>query len=178
LNYCHKALSCPATGIGKTNDPICEQFGRNLRRLRSLAGLSRLEVGQRLGVTPQQVEKYESGQNNVSVATMCRLRIILGCEFADLLAGLGRIPPDNGTGGTVAYYKDLKHLDRYVDDMFDQIHNPGEKVTYSGIYRCVGCGKEISHNASVSLPPQNHHQHKPSGGAIRWQLLVWAVTHR
>jgi hypothetical protein len=27
----------------------------------------------------------------VSVATLCRLRVILNCEFADLLAGLGKI---------------------------------------------------------------------------------------
>lgn len=77
----------------------------------------------------------------------------------------------------MAYYKDLKHLTQYDGDMFKPIHSPGEKVTFSGIYRCVGCGKEISHNASVQLPPQNHHQHNQTEGAIRWQLIVWAKTH-
>jgi transcriptional regulator with XRE-family HTH domain len=59
---------------------------------RSLAGLTQWELGRRLGVTYQQVQKYETGRDGVSVATMSRLRIILNCEFADLLAGLGRIP--------------------------------------------------------------------------------------
>jgi transcriptional regulator with XRE-family HTH domain len=60
-----------------------------MRRLRSLAGLSQAELGKRLGVTFQQVQKYESGANNVSVATLCRLRAALGCQFADFFVGLG-----------------------------------------------------------------------------------------
>jgi transcriptional regulator with XRE-family HTH domain len=79
-------------GMDKGSDPICVQFGRNLWRARSFAGLTRVELGQRLGVTHQQVEKYHKGENNVSVATLCRLRVILNCEFADLLAGLGGMP--------------------------------------------------------------------------------------
>jgi hypothetical protein len=76
----------------------------------------------------------------------------------------------------VAYYKDLAHLTQYDGDMFKPTHKPGEQVTFSGVYRCAGCGKEISHNASVSLPPQNHHQHNASQGDIRWKLIVWATT--
>jgi transcriptional regulator with XRE-family HTH domain len=78
--------------MAKTYDPICVQFGRNLWRMRSLAGLSQWELGRRLDVIYQQVQKYEKGRDRVSVATMCRVRIILNCEFADLLADLGRIP--------------------------------------------------------------------------------------
>jgi transcriptional regulator with XRE-family HTH domain len=85
--------------MGNRRDPICEQFGRNLRRMRSLAGLSQSELGQRLGITYQQVQKYEMGRAGVSVATMCRLRIILGCEFADLLAGPGVAPGPEGVAG-------------------------------------------------------------------------------
>ncbi len=73
-------------------DPASVQFGRNLRRLRSLAGLSQAEVGRRLGVSFQQVQKYEKGSNNASVPTLCRLRAILGCELAELLEGLGGSP--------------------------------------------------------------------------------------
>ena len=64
--------------------------------MRSLTGLSQWELGQRLGVTYQQIQKYEKGRDGVGVATICRLRIILNCEFADLLAGLGTIPGPEG----------------------------------------------------------------------------------
>jgi hypothetical protein len=76
----------------------------------------------------------------------------------------------------MAYYKDTTHLVQYDGEMFKQTHKPGERVIFSGIYRCEGCGKEISHNSGVSLPPQNHHQHGTGHGDIRWRLIVWAVT--
>jgi hypothetical protein len=76
----------------------------------------------------------------------------------------------------MAYYQDESHVKQWKDEMFDKIHGPGEHAIYSGVYRCEGCGKEISHNAGVSLPPQNHHQHSVTQGTIRWRLIVWAVT--
>jgi transcriptional regulator with XRE-family HTH domain len=86
-------------------DPASVQFGRNLRRLRSLAGLSQAEFGRRLGVSFQQVllQKHEKGANNASVPTLCCLRAILGCELAELLAGLGGIPAaDDGAAAADA----------------------------------------------------------------------------
>jgi transcriptional regulator with XRE-family HTH domain len=79
--------------MGGKRDPACVQFGRNLRRLRSRAGLSQAELGKRLGVSYQQVQKYESGDHNVNVPAMCGMKALLGCEFADFFAGL-----DGGTG--------------------------------------------------------------------------------
>jgi transcriptional regulator with XRE-family HTH domain len=84
-------------------DPASVQFGRNLRRLRSLTGLSQAELGRRLGVSFQQLKKYEKGANNASMPTLCRLRAILGCELAELLAGLGGIPAsDDGAAAADA----------------------------------------------------------------------------
>ena len=60
-------------------------------------------------------------------------------------------------------------------DSVDEVP-PGERVIYSGIYRCDGCGKEISHNSSLPLPAADHHQHGPREGEVRWRLIVWAVT--
>ena len=77
----------------------------------------------------------------------------------------------------MAYYKYSTHLAQYNGEMFDKVHKPGDNVVYSGVYRCEVCGKEISHNASVPLPPQNHHQHDPGRGEIRWKMIVWAATN-
>jgi hypothetical protein len=59
---------------------------------------------------------------------------------------------------------------------FDKLHPPGASVPDSGIYRCEGCGKEISHTENNILPPQNHHQHTYSQGDIRWRLTAAAQT--
>lgn len=55
-------------------------------------------------------------------------------------------------------------------------YSPGEMVPYSGIYRCIGCKKEVTSNADEPFPPQNHHQHTVSEGPIRWKLIVRTNT--
>jgi hypothetical protein len=73
----------------------------------------------------------------------------------------------------MAKYRYSTYLSPSTDDEFDKFFRPGERVGWSGIYRCVGCGYEVVHTNDIPLPPQNHHQHKPTQGkTIRWQLLV------
>lgn len=76
----------------------------------------------------------------------------------------------------MAWYKNSAYLTVNNHSNFDTLHSPGDKPADSGIYRCEGCGREISHNAGVSLPPQNHHQHASTQGTIRWRMIVCAVT--
>ncbi len=59
---------------------------------------------------------------------------------------------------------------------FDGVLTPGTIVEHSGIYRCQGCTREIAANKGDPLPPQSHHQHQPSQGYIRWQLVVSCET--
>lgn len=63
------------------------------------------------------------------------------------------------------------------DAAFDVIAIPGSSTPHSGIYRCEGCGKEVTSNAGNPLPPQNHHQHAGNQGTIRWRLAVYSETN-
>lgn len=74
----------------------------------------------------------------------------------------------------MALYKYPHYLGRSDDAAFDQILGPGANTPHSGIYRCEGCSKEIAANQGNPLPPQNHHQHRPAQGTIRWRLVVYA----
>ena len=76
----------------------------------------------------------------------------------------------------MAYYKDSKYLKYDPDPAFDKTHPPGANTPFSGIYRCAGCGHEITSVAPHPLPPQSHHQHNALQGHIRWQLIV-GTTH-
>jgi hypothetical protein len=71
-----------------------------------------------------------------------------------------------------ALYKDARYLQQSNDRAFDEIHEPGMATPHSGIYRCEGCGRCITSVDPYSLPPQNHHQHTPQQGRIRWRLVV------
>ena len=72
----------------------------------------------------------------------------------------------------MALYKYPQLLSPINHAEFDKFYAPGAFVAWSGIYRCEGCGKEVVHTIGHPLPPQNHHQHTPAQGYIRWRLVV------
>lgn len=58
-----------------------------MRQLRQSRQLTQTEVGRRLGVSLQQVQKYESGANRMAASTILRAAEILGVDVAALFAG-------------------------------------------------------------------------------------------
>ena len=77
----------------------------------------------------------------------------------------------------MAWYKYDQYLKKSVGDAYDQDLSPGIAAPHAGIYRCMGCGRELGIAQSHMLPPQNHHQHTAAEGTIRWRLIVYA-DHR
>ncbi len=78
----------------------------------------------------------------------------------------------------MAQYKYPHFLNQLDHAAYDVSHAPGLICPDSGIYRCEGCGDEIASNKGNPFPPQNHHQHAPNQGAIRWKLIVFAQSKR
>ena len=74
----------------------------------------------------------------------------------------------------MALYKNGNYLQHSEDAAFDPDNKPGHAAPHSGIYRCMGCHREVASNAGQPLPPQNHHQHSQNHGAIRWRMVVYA----
>jgi hypothetical protein len=74
----------------------------------------------------------------------------------------------------MAIYKHATYLTKSEDAAFDPNHSPGTPAPFSGIYRCMGCHREVASNEGQPLPPQNHHQHTQAQGTIRWRLVVYA----
>jgi transcriptional regulator with XRE-family HTH domain len=54
----------------KAPNPIDQQVGARLRMQRMLVGMSQEKLGEALGVTFQQIQKYEKGSNRVSASTL------------------------------------------------------------------------------------------------------------
>jgi len=59
---------------------------------------------------------------------------------------------------------------------WNTVHPIGSIVPVSGIYRCEGCGDEITSNKGTEFPPQNTHQHPGSAKTIGWRLIVETQT--
>lgn len=71
----------------KAPDPIDLQVGMQIRARRRSIGSSQSTLAQAIGVSFQQVQKYEGGANRVSASMMSRIAAHLGCRPADLMPG-------------------------------------------------------------------------------------------
>lgn len=63
-------------------------IGSNLRRLRVQRSMSLARLADSLGMTFQQIQKYENGLNRIAVATLIEMRKALRCELEDFLVGI------------------------------------------------------------------------------------------
>ena len=64
--------------VKKNPNPIDVHVGSRVRMRRMLAGLSQEKLGERLGLTFQQVQKYEKGSNRISASRLFQMGQILG----------------------------------------------------------------------------------------------------
>ena len=74
-------------------DPVDAHVGRRVRELRVLAGLSQDALAQRVGITFQQLQKYESGANRISAGRLWRLAEALGAPVAWFFEDMLEPPP-------------------------------------------------------------------------------------
>jgi transcriptional regulator with XRE-family HTH domain len=68
---------------------IDQHVGRRIRLLRLQRGWSQQELADRLGISYQQLHKYENGSNSISAGRMADVAAQLRCNPAVFFAGLG-----------------------------------------------------------------------------------------
>lgn len=73
-----------------TTDPVDLFVGQRIRAERLSKNLSQTELGLAIGVTFQQIQKYERGSNRVSASTLAKTAAALDIPVADLF------PPREG----------------------------------------------------------------------------------
>lgn len=88
---------------GSSPDPIDQAIGRRLRLLREQKRLTQTQLGQAIGVTFQQIQKYERGANRMSAASLIRAAAVLGTTAAALTG--------DGAPGLTADTSALEFLD-------------------------------------------------------------------
>ena len=63
-----------------TRDSMDAYVGARIGLRRSALGLSQTALAQRLGISFQQVQKYETGQNRISASRLHRVATVLGAS--------------------------------------------------------------------------------------------------
>lgn len=100
--------------------PVDQHVGRMLRAIRKSKGVSQEQVADALGLSFQQVQKYENGANRVSASKMFAAAQFLGVKPAAFFEGLegageSAFPPEvaaffaeDGSAQIAAAYPKLK----------------------------------------------------------------------
>lgn len=77
-----------------TPDPVDTHVGSRLRLRRTMLGLSQTELANKVGLTFQQVQKYEAGANRVSASRLFHIAEALGVPVSFFFDDMNR--PDRG----------------------------------------------------------------------------------
>jgi transcriptional regulator with XRE-family HTH domain len=107
----------------KRPDPVDVEVGHRIRIERLARGLSQTALANQLGVTFQQVQKYEKGVNRVGAGRLTKIAEVLGVAVGSFFTG-----------------KEV--LDSEVDRDADQA-SPLKLLTVSGAFRLLRAYSEI-----------------------------------
>jgi len=110
-------------GVGDRQPRISEMdrtIGERVRHLRQMRGLSQTMLGKAVGVTFQQMQKYESGLNRISASTLVCVCNTLKVTPMEILGGLLDQEMQS---------EDLKVLEKLhvAEDRLRQIHDLSTK---------------------------------------------------
>jgi transcriptional regulator with XRE-family HTH domain len=83
----------PVKRPAKSPSIIDVAVGRNVRIWRMAKGMSQAQLANRLGVTFQQVQKYETGANRIGTGRLVRVAAILGVPISVLFDGTDGAEP-------------------------------------------------------------------------------------
>ena len=112
------------------------QVGASIRAHRLIAGMSQVNLAKRLGVSFQQVQKYEKGVNRVGAGRLPQIADIFGVPISALFkdhAGTGAVPvkliADNATVKLLTAFADItdRAIRRNLRELAERIANNTKK---------------------------------------------------
>lgn len=135
-------------------DQIDVEVGLNLRRMRLARGFSQTELGNALGVSFQQIQKYERGANRLSASMLVKAARFLAISSADLL------PPDDDVKpmpNFVHRFAEVRGVPELVDG-YCTLRNPALRSILLQLLRAMNGrhgseAKPMAGEAAASPPP-------------------------
>jgi len=90
---------------GEGPNPIDVHVGARLRQCRTLMGLSQEKLGEAVGITFQQLQKYERGANRISASRLFNLSQVLGVSVSSFFDDIppkipGEARPETAAGAS------------------------------------------------------------------------------
>lgn len=97
-------------------NPIDIAVGERIRQLRKERQLTQTELGLAVGLTFQQIQKYEKAKNRISASKLVQIAHIFGIDVSELFKGSQACEdiPEN---------EEIKALVKYTEKMPDHVRN-------------------------------------------------------
>src|SRR5947209_20166103 len=95
-------------------DPLDAMVGAKIRVFRIHRRISQTDLAEQIGVTFQQVQKYEKGTNRVGASRLARISAVLGISVGDLFEPSGKIDDHGSPSHLLAEPGALRVLKAYV----------------------------------------------------------------
>ena len=113
-----KASKAASAKAARKSDPLRndETVARNLRRFRIARGLSQTALGEAVGVTFQQIQKYEKGTNAVAPGRLRQMCEVLGVAPAEMFGKQPEIDGEPIPEMTPWSYRTLTALNKIKSD--------------------------------------------------------------
>ncbi len=70
--------------------PVDVHVGGRVKARRTLIGMSRKELGKHVGLTFQQIQKYERGMNRIAASRLWQFSLVLGRPISWFFEGIGK----------------------------------------------------------------------------------------
>ncbi|MGE4371894.1 MAG: helix-turn-helix domain-containing protein [Xanthobacter sp.] len=78
----------------KAPNPIDKHVGSRVRMRRMMVSMSQEKLGESLGITFQQIQKYEKGTNRIGASRLQQISIVLGVPVAFFFEGAPTVGPE------------------------------------------------------------------------------------
>ncbi len=76
--------------------PVDTHVGQRMRQRRWMVGMTQQQLGHRVGIKFQQIQKYETGANRISASRMWDIAAVMEVPVSFFFEGLDGQAPDTG----------------------------------------------------------------------------------
>lgn len=125
----------------KSPDPVDVHVGQRVRARRKMLGLSQTQLGKELGVTFQQVQKYERGTNRIGSSRLFRMSTTLDVPVAYFFEGAEtKLPGYNDAIGALDGDAFDRQETKELVEAYYRIADPRIRKKVLGLARLLASG--------------------------------------
>ncbi|AHX04921.1 helix-turn-helix domain-containing protein [Ehrlichia japonica] len=118
--------------------PVDECVGKEIKRQRIMRGMSQNQLANKLGITFQQVQKYEKGTNRIVISRLYQLATVLNVEVRDIMLKLQEDLKSISCDHTVACTPILKeNEEKFIPELHDNNIDSKEVLMMVRAYTCI-----------------------------------------